>query len=141
MVSVASQSPNSPQKSVTLPLNVALGQQILTVQQSATTSPAKAGTSQSTAQVRPSRVLKKPNQSAVLSNIDFNKACVTLQFSVQQYKTMFLSVFMYRLQSQCRQLQWEGWEHPSLRPSSPSPHLPTCSRSRCRAVAFIMCGW
>uniref|UniRef100_A0A671NZI0 Protein lin-54 homolog n=1 Tax=Sinocyclocheilus anshuiensis TaxID=1608454 RepID=A0A671NZI0_9TELE len=50
VVSVASQSPNSPQKSVTLPLNVALGQQILTVQQSATTSPAKAGTSQSTAQ-------------------------------------------------------------------------------------------
>ncbi|KAG1971107.1 protein lin-54 homolog isoform X2 [Pimephales promelas] len=49
VVSVASQSPNSPQKSVTLPLNVALGQQILTVQQSATTSPAKAGTSQSTA--------------------------------------------------------------------------------------------
>uniref|UniRef100_A0A8C2C6J9 Lin-54 DREAM MuvB core complex component n=1 Tax=Cyprinus carpio TaxID=7962 RepID=A0A8C2C6J9_CYPCA len=54
VVSVASQSPNSPQKSVTLPLNVALGQQILTVQQSAATSPAKAGTSQSTAQVRPS---------------------------------------------------------------------------------------
>uniref|UniRef100_A0A672LEN0 CRC domain-containing protein n=1 Tax=Sinocyclocheilus grahami TaxID=75366 RepID=A0A672LEN0_SINGR len=50
VVSVASQSPNSPQKSVTLPLNMALGQQILTVQQSATTSPAKAGTSQSTAQ-------------------------------------------------------------------------------------------
>ncbi|XP_077099286.1 protein lin-54 homolog isoform X1 [Siphateles boraxobius] len=50
VVSVASQSPNSPQKSVTLPLNVALGQQILTVQQSATTSPAKPGTSQSTAQ-------------------------------------------------------------------------------------------
>uniref|UniRef100_A0A8C1X921 Lin-54 DREAM MuvB core complex component n=1 Tax=Cyprinus carpio TaxID=7962 RepID=A0A8C1X921_CYPCA len=50
VVSVASQSPNSPQKSVTLPLNVALGQQILTVQQSAATSPAKAGTSQSTAQ-------------------------------------------------------------------------------------------
>uniref|UniRef100_A0A8C1E8P3 Lin-54 DREAM MuvB core complex component n=1 Tax=Cyprinus carpio carpio TaxID=630221 RepID=A0A8C1E8P3_CYPCA len=46
VVSVASQSPNSPQKSVTLPLNVALGQQILTVQQSAATSPAKAGTSQ-----------------------------------------------------------------------------------------------
>uniref|UniRef100_A0A8C1ZNU7 Lin-54 DREAM MuvB core complex component n=1 Tax=Cyprinus carpio TaxID=7962 RepID=A0A8C1ZNU7_CYPCA len=50
VVSVASQSPNSPQKSVTLPLNVALGQQILTVQQSAATSPAKAGTSQPNAQ-------------------------------------------------------------------------------------------
>uniref|UniRef100_A0A8B9RKT0 Lin-54 DREAM MuvB core complex component n=1 Tax=Astyanax mexicanus TaxID=7994 RepID=A0A8B9RKT0_ASTMX len=50
VVSVASQPPNSPQKSMTLPLNVALGQQILTVQQTSTTSPVKAGTSQSTAQ-------------------------------------------------------------------------------------------
>ncbi|XP_072515425.1 protein lin-54 homolog [Salminus brasiliensis] len=50
VVSVASQPPNSPQKSVALPLNVALGQQILTVQQTSTTSPVKAGTSQSTAQ-------------------------------------------------------------------------------------------
>ncbi|CDQ89444.1 unnamed protein product [Oncorhynchus mykiss] len=41
MVSVASQVPNSPQKSVSLPLNMAhLGQQIL-VQQSTATSPAK----------------------------------------------------------------------------------------------------
>ncbi|XP_036450999.1 protein lin-54 homolog [Colossoma macropomum] len=50
VVSVASQSPNSPQKPVALPLNVALGQQILAVQQTPTTSPVKAGTSQSTAQ-------------------------------------------------------------------------------------------
>ncbi|XP_056592340.1 protein lin-54 homolog [Triplophysa dalaica] len=50
VVSVASQSPLSPQKSVTLPLNVALGQQILAVQQSAATSPAKVGTSLSGAQ-------------------------------------------------------------------------------------------
>ncbi|TRY94527.1 hypothetical protein DNTS_027866 [Danionella cerebrum] len=50
VVSVASQSQNSPQKSVTLPLNLALGQQILTVQQSAATSPAKAGSSQSSTQ-------------------------------------------------------------------------------------------
>ncbi|KAI4896871.1 hypothetical protein NFI96_025202, partial [Prochilodus magdalenae] len=49
VVSVASPSPNSPQKPVALPLNVALGQQILAVQQ-ASTSPVKAGTSQSTAQ-------------------------------------------------------------------------------------------
>lgn len=51
VVSVASPSPNSPQKPVALPLNVALGQQILAVQQPSTTSPVKAGTSLSTAQV------------------------------------------------------------------------------------------
>ncbi|KAK7126110.1 hypothetical protein R3I93_021480 [Phoxinus phoxinus] len=63
VVSVASQSPNSPQKSVTLPLNVALGQQILTVQQSAATSPAKAGTSQSTAQTA------KPMQTVTVGSM------------------------------------------------------------------------
>ncbi|KAF1513806.1 hypothetical protein FQV20_0006919, partial [Eudyptula albosignata] len=42
LVSVASQPPNSPQKTVSVPLNVALGQQILTVQQSAPSSPGKA---------------------------------------------------------------------------------------------------
>uniref|UniRef100_A0A8C7G002 Lin-54 DREAM MuvB core complex component n=1 Tax=Oncorhynchus kisutch TaxID=8019 RepID=A0A8C7G002_ONCKI len=48
MVSVASQVPNSPQKSVSLPLNMAhLGQQIL-VQQSTATSPAKVVSSHST---------------------------------------------------------------------------------------------
>ncbi|XP_067114027.1 protein lin-54 homolog isoform X1 [Osmerus mordax] len=41
VVSVASQSPSSPQKSVTLPISMALGQQILTMQQSAASSPAK----------------------------------------------------------------------------------------------------
>ncbi|XP_051540635.1 protein lin-54 homolog isoform X2 [Myxocyprinus asiaticus] len=63
VVSVASQSPNSPQKSVTLPLNVALGQQILAVQQSAATSPAKAGTSQSTAQA------VKPVQAVTIGGV------------------------------------------------------------------------
>lgn len=61
VVSVTSQSSNSPQKSVTLPLNVALGQQILTVQQSAVTSPAKAGSSQSTTQaVKPVQTVTVP---------------------------------------------------------------------------------
>lgn len=50
VVSVASQVPSSPQKSVALPLSMALGQQILTVQQSTATSPAKVVSSQATAQ-------------------------------------------------------------------------------------------
>lgn len=49
VVSVA--SPNS-QKSVTLPVNVALGQQILTVQQPTSVSPVKVATNQTTTQVR-----------------------------------------------------------------------------------------
>ncbi|KAG9353615.1 hypothetical protein JZ751_011736 [Albula glossodonta] len=50
VVSVASQSPSSPQKSVAVPLNMALGQQILTVQQSTPTSPAKVVSNHSTPQ-------------------------------------------------------------------------------------------
>uniref|UniRef100_A0A667XAM9 Lin-54 DREAM MuvB core complex component n=1 Tax=Myripristis murdjan TaxID=586833 RepID=A0A667XAM9_9TELE len=50
VVSVASQIPTSTQKPMTLPVNVALGQQILTVQQPTTASPAKVVSSQSTAQ-------------------------------------------------------------------------------------------
>lgn len=53
VVSVASPTPSAPQKSVTLPVNVALGQQILTVQQPTSASPVKVATSQTTAQVRP----------------------------------------------------------------------------------------
>lgn len=52
VVSVASPTSNTSQKSVTLPVNVALGQQILTVQQPASLSPVKVATSQTTAQVR-----------------------------------------------------------------------------------------
>lgn len=52
MVSVASQVPNSPQKSVSLPLNMAhLGHQIL-LQQSTATSPAKVVSIHSTAQLQ-----------------------------------------------------------------------------------------
>ncbi|XP_062870300.1 protein lin-54 homolog [Trichomycterus rosablanca] len=49
-ITVTGPLPSSPKKPVTIPLNVALGQQILTVQQSSSTSPAKAGTSQPMAQ-------------------------------------------------------------------------------------------
>lgn len=49
VVSVASPTPSAPQKSVTLPVNVALGQQIL-VQQSTSASPVKVVTSQATGQ-------------------------------------------------------------------------------------------
>nr|XP_019938158.1 PREDICTED: protein lin-54 homolog isoform X1 [Paralichthys olivaceus] len=50
VVSVASPTSNSSQKSVALPVNVALGQQILTVQQSTSNSPVKVATSQATVQ-------------------------------------------------------------------------------------------
>lgn len=51
VVSVASPTSGASQKSVALPVNVALGQQILTVQQSASASPVKVATSQTAAQV------------------------------------------------------------------------------------------
>ncbi|KAM7368654.1 hypothetical protein PAMP_012968 [Pampus punctatissimus] len=50
VVSVASPTSNASQKSVALPVNVALGQQILTVQQSTSGSPVKMATSQTAAQ-------------------------------------------------------------------------------------------
>uniref|UniRef100_A0A3Q2EFH9 Lin-54 DREAM MuvB core complex component n=1 Tax=Cyprinodon variegatus TaxID=28743 RepID=A0A3Q2EFH9_CYPVA len=50
VVSVASPTSNPSQKSVALPVNVALSQQILAVQQSTPASPVKVATSQSTAQ-------------------------------------------------------------------------------------------
>lgn len=49
---MASQPPSSPQKTVGVPLNVALGQQILTVQQSAPSSPGKAIVNHTTTQVQ-----------------------------------------------------------------------------------------
>uniref|UniRef100_UPI003AABD605 protein lin-54 homolog n=1 Tax=Centroberyx gerrardi TaxID=166262 RepID=UPI003AABD605 len=63
VVSVASQTPNAPQKSVALPVNVALGQQILTVQQSTSGSPAKVVSSQATAQTI------KPVQSVAVGGV------------------------------------------------------------------------
>uniref|UniRef100_A0A665WYN1 CRC domain-containing protein n=1 Tax=Echeneis naucrates TaxID=173247 RepID=A0A665WYN1_ECHNA len=50
VVSVASPTSNTSQKSVALPVNVALGQQILAVQQSTSASPVKVATSQTTTQ-------------------------------------------------------------------------------------------
>ncbi|XP_069482224.1 protein lin-54 homolog isoform X2 [Ambystoma mexicanum] len=50
VVSVASQSSNSPQKAIGVPLSMALGQQILAVQQSTSSSPAKTMTNYTTAQ-------------------------------------------------------------------------------------------
>lgn len=62
VVSVASPTPSAPQKSVTLPVNVALGQQIL-VQQSTSASPVKVVTSQATAQSM------KPVQSLAVGGV------------------------------------------------------------------------
>ncbi|XP_058049001.1 protein lin-54 homolog isoform X1 [Ahaetulla prasina] len=56
VVSVASQPPSSPQKTVSVPLNVALGQQILTVQHSTPSSPGKAVANSTTAQAVKSAV-------------------------------------------------------------------------------------
>ncbi|KAM3873868.1 protein lin-54 homolog [Diretmus argenteus] len=63
VVSVASQTPNASQKSMALPVNVALGQQILTMQQSTSASPAKVVSSQSTAQAI------KPVQSVTVGGV------------------------------------------------------------------------
>ncbi|XP_042324154.1 protein lin-54 homolog isoform X1 [Sceloporus undulatus] len=56
VVSVASQPPSSPQKTVGVPLNVALGQQILTVQHSTPSSPGKAVANSTTTQAVKSAV-------------------------------------------------------------------------------------
>ncbi|XP_018600420.1 protein lin-54 homolog isoform X2 [Scleropages formosus] len=72
VVSVASQSPSSPQKSVALPINVALGQQILAVQQSTATSPAKGVSNSSTPQTM------KPVQTVAVGGV-----------GTPQFKTIF----------------------------------------------------
>ncbi|KAL4617608.1 hypothetical protein GN956_G21531 [Arapaima gigas] len=72
VVSVASQSPSSPQKSVALPINVALGQQILAVQQSTATSPAKGVSNTSTPQTM------KPVQTVAVGGV-----------GTPQFKTIF----------------------------------------------------
>ncbi|CAG5867716.1 unnamed protein product [Menidia menidia] len=63
VVSVASPPSNAPQKSVALPVNVALGQQILTVQQPTSASPVKVAANQSPAQSM------KPVQSVVVGGV------------------------------------------------------------------------
>ncbi|KAF3849257.1 hypothetical protein F7725_015754 [Dissostichus mawsoni] len=57
VVSVASPTSNASHKSVTLPVNVALGQQILTVQQSTPGSPIKVTTSQTTQGLKPGQTV------------------------------------------------------------------------------------
>lgn len=57
VVSVASPNSNASHKSVTLPVNVALGQQILTVQQSTPGSPIKVTTSQTTQGLKPGQTV------------------------------------------------------------------------------------
>ena len=51
VVSVASQTPNATQKSMGVPVNMALGQQILTMHQPTAVSPSKGVSSHSAAQV------------------------------------------------------------------------------------------
>ncbi|XP_034564847.1 protein lin-54 homolog isoform X2 [Notolabrus celidotus] len=63
VVSVASPTSNASQKSVTLPVNVALGQQILAVQQSTSASPVKVATGQNAAQTM------KPVQSVAVGGV------------------------------------------------------------------------
>ncbi|KAJ8339419.1 hypothetical protein SKAU_G00362050 [Synaphobranchus kaupii] len=72
VVSVASQSPSSPQKSVAVPLNMALGQQILAVQQSTPASPAKVVSNHSTPQTM------KPVQTMAVGGV-----------GTPQFKTIF----------------------------------------------------
>ncbi|XP_010787357.1 protein lin-54 homolog [Notothenia coriiceps] len=57
VVSVASPTSNASHKSMTLPVNVALGQQILTVQQSTPGSPIKVTTSQTTQGLKPGQTV------------------------------------------------------------------------------------
>ncbi|XP_032395724.1 protein lin-54 homolog isoform X2 [Etheostoma spectabile] len=67
VVSVASPTSNATQKSVTLPVNVALGQQILTVQQSTSASPVKGATNQNTAQTIKQMAPKPLTSAAVVT--------------------------------------------------------------------------
>lgn len=79
VVSVPSPTSSAPQKTVTLPVNLALGQQILAVQQSTSASPVKVVSSQATAQNI------KPAQSVAVSGSHF-KTIIPLatQPNVQQ---------------------------------------------------------
>nr|XP_015192921.1 PREDICTED: protein lin-54 homolog isoform X2 [Lepisosteus oculatus] len=72
VVSMASQSPSSPQKPVGVPINVALGQPILAVQQSAPSSPAKVVSNHSAPQT------VKPVQTVAVGGV-----------GTPQFKTIF----------------------------------------------------
>ncbi|XP_068562574.1 protein lin-54 homolog [Cebidichthys violaceus] len=87
VVSVASPTSNASQKSMALPVNVALGQQILTVQQSTSGSPVKLATGQTTTQNI------KPVQSVTMGGV-----------SGSQFKT----IIPLATQSNVQQIQVPG---------------------------------
>ncbi|CAL8278125.1 unnamed protein product [Merluccius merluccius] len=79
VVSVASQTPNATQKSMGVPVNMALGQQILTVHQPTSVSPSKVVSSQSTAQTM------KPVQTVTMGSSQFKHIIpLATQPNVQQ---------------------------------------------------------
>ncbi|KAK7895514.1 hypothetical protein WMY93_020839 [Mugilogobius chulae] len=77
VVSVASPTQSAPQKTVTLPVNVALGQQILAVQQSTSASPVKVVTSQATVQN------VKPVQSVAVGSVGGSQFKTIIPLSTQ----------------------------------------------------------
>ncbi|XP_016302814.1 protein lin-54 homolog isoform X2 [Sinocyclocheilus anshuiensis] len=120
VVSVASQSPNSPQKSVTLPLSVALGQQILTVQQSATTSPAKAGTSQSTAQtVKPVQTVGGVGTSQFKTIIPLTTPPNVQQIQVPGSRFHYVRLVTATTGSSTAQSSGSTNTNPSIQPAKP----------------------
>ncbi|XP_047228621.1 protein lin-54 homolog [Girardinichthys multiradiatus] len=78
VVSVASPPSNTSQKSVALPVSVALGQQILAVQQSTPASPVKVATSQTTAQNI------KPVQSVTVGGVGGSQFKTIIPLATQQ---------------------------------------------------------
>uniref|UniRef100_A0A672LBD1 Protein lin-54 homolog n=2 Tax=Sinocyclocheilus grahami TaxID=75366 RepID=A0A672LBD1_SINGR len=120
VVSVASQSPNSPQKSVTLPLSVALGQQILTVQQSAATSPAKAGTSQSTAQtVKPVQTVGGVGTSQFKTIIPLTTPPNVQQIQVPGSRFHYVRLVTATTGSSTAQSSGSTNTNPSIHPAKP----------------------
>ncbi|XP_072310455.1 protein lin-54 homolog [Eucyclogobius newberryi] len=77
VVSVASPTQSASQKTVTLPVNVALGQQILAVQQSSSASPVKVVTSQATVQNI------KPVQSVAVGGVGGSQFKTIIPLSTQ----------------------------------------------------------
>ncbi|XP_043106701.1 protein lin-54 homolog [Puntigrus tetrazona] len=120
VVSVASQSPNSPQKSVTLPLNVALGQQILTVQQSAATSPAKAGSSQATAQtVKPVQTVGGVGASQFKTIIPLTTPPNVQQIQVPGSRFHYVRLVTATTGSTTAQSSGSTSTNPSIQPAKP----------------------
>lgn len=137
VVSVPSPTSNASQKSVTLPVNVALGQQLLAVQQPTPVSPVKVATSQSTTQVRWTPLLE----------LGF---CRCKNHQIIAWDSLFLCLLdlmaslsrpnIFRILSQCSPSLWAESVAPSLRPSFPSRASRTCSRFRCQAAGSTMSG-